>query len=141
MASELKKKVCLRLSWVPGLSNADSEKAVRDCTKRKQQYGAATKGANDTKRCLFMKTITVSSHLILNDMQGYVQGNIVIHLTSSRIMLRGIYLSKHCESEWNATGQLKSDHDFTDKEKASARCLALSINRELTNNGNELPLV
>lgn len=125
----------------PDYRNADPEEAVNDFKKRIQQYEVASETVDDTEQCSFIKIINVGRQLILNDIQGYVQGKIVSYLLNSHIMARSIYLSRHGESKWNVTGQLGGDPDLTDSGKAYARCLANFIDSEFTKKGAELPLV
>lgn len=125
----------------PDYRNIDPEEAVMDFKRRIQQYDRANETVDDAEGCSYIKVINVGKQLILNDIQGYVQGKIVSYLLNSHIMPRCIYLSRHGESQWNVTGQLGGDPNLTDRGQAYAKCLASFIRSEFTEKGSDLPLV
>lgn len=125
----------------PDYKDCDPEEAASDFRNRIQKYDAANESISDDEQCSYIKIINVGKQLILNDIQGFVQGKIVSFLLNSHIMPRSIYLSRHGESEWNVSGQLGGDPELTDRGKAYAKLLSKFMYSEFTENGKELPPV
>lgn len=125
----------------PDYRDRDPEEAANDFKKRIQLYDRANETVLDREHCSYIKIVNVGRQLILNDIQGFVQGKIVSFLLNSHIMPRSIYLSRHGESEWNVTGQLGGDPNLTPRGRKYSKCLADFMESEFTKQGKDLPAV
>lgn len=125
----------------PDYRGLDPEVAVTDFKNRIQKYDRANETIEEDEKCSYIKIFNVGRQIVLNEIQGFVQGKIVSFLLNSHIMPRSIYLSRHGESEWNVTGQLGGDPNLTSRGKAYAVQLSSFMKGEFTEQGRELPLV
>lgn len=125
----------------PDYKDASPEEAVRDFKKRLEYYGKASETVTEKEGLSYIKIVNVGRQIILNDIQGYVQGKIVSYLLNTHIMSRNIYLSRHGESQWNVSGQLGGDPDLTSRGRLYAERLAQFMKQQFTDKGRDLPAV
>ncbi|KAA8497667.1 6-phosphofructo-2-kinase/fructose-2,6-bisphosphatase 4 [Porphyridium purpureum] len=125
----------------PDYAHASAEDAVADFKRRIAHYEEVYETLDADEDCAYIKSVNVSSQLILNDIQGYLPGKIAAFLLSANISPRCLYLSRHGESEWNRSGQLGGDPPLTTRGRIYSIRLAEFMASEFTNKGKDLPLV
>ncbi|EGV66335.1 Fructose-2,6-bisphosphatase [Yamadazyma tenuis] len=101
----------------PDYIDKDSEFALSDFTKRIEYYKDIyqTLDASVDKNLSFIKLINVSSHVILNRIESYLESRIVYYVMNLHIKPRSIWLSRHGESEYNLTGQIGGDANLSER--------------------------
>ncbi len=111
----------------PDYAGVDAEAAVADFRQRIQHYERAYEPI-DSDHVSYIKVIDVGRQLVVNRINGYVQGRLVSFLMNLHIEPRRIFLTRHGESQFNTVGRLGGDSDITTAGQTYARALAIKVN-------------
>lgn len=101
----------------PDYANKDEEFALQDFKQRIEYYRDVyeTMDSETDQNLSFIKLINVSSHVILNRIESYLESRIVYYVMNLHIKPRCIWLSRHGESEYNLTGQIGGDANLSER--------------------------
>ncbi|EGG17643.1 Fructose-6-phosphate-2-kinase/fructose-2 [Cavenderia fasciculata] len=110
----------------PDYQGADSAKAVQDFRERIKHYNKVyeTVEGNDLQ---YIKLFDVGKKIEVNNITGYIPSRIVFFLMNLHIHNRPIWLTRHGESEFNATNKIGGDSDLTERGDNYAHQLAVWI--------------
>ena len=126
---------------------------VEDYRKRVQHYQkvyepVASGGDEDHEReYSYIKCIDHGKQIVMNKIEGYMPGRIAqwitncchCHWTTSK----KLYLSRHGQSQYNATGRIGGDSDLTDMGERYALALADFADKNIrvdSSTGSQIPV-
>ncbi|VEU23679.1 DEKNAAC104951 [Brettanomyces naardenensis] len=84
----------------------------------------------------FIKLLNLSSDLLINRIQSYLQSRIVFYIVNLHVKPRYIWLSRHGESQYNLEGKIGGDADLSERGWKYARKLKDMVNEYIPNNEN-----
>eukprot|EP00794_Sanderia_malayensis_P016849 gene16850-18548_t len=90
--------------FTPDYTNVDSEKAIEDFKERIKHYEAAYEPLseyNEESDLSFLKIINAGRQFFVNNVDGYLQSQVVYYLMNIHILPRSIYLTTHGECKHN----------------------------------------
>ncbi|MEZ4219756.1 MAG: 6-phosphofructo-2-kinase/fructose-2,6-bisphosphatase [Polyangiaceae bacterium] len=107
----------------PDYHDMDPDAAVADFRERIAQYERTYVPVDDEDRC-YVKLIDVGRKVVVNRMQGYLGARLVFFLMNLHPGRRKLWLTRHGESEFNATGRIGGDPDLSERGRIYAQSLA-----------------
>lgn len=108
----------------PDYRGQDPEAAAQDFRNRIRNYEKVYETIDEDEKTLtYVKLIDVGSHVIINQIQDYLQSRVVYYLMNLHIRPRSIWLSRHGESQYNLEGQIGGDADLSSRGEAYAHAL------------------
>lgn len=101
----------------PDYVDLDSEYATNDFLGRIKQYEKyyETMDLAADADLTFIKLVNVTSQIIVNRIESYLELRIVYYVMNLHIKPRSIWLSRHGESQYNLTGQIGGDLDLSER--------------------------
>lgn len=96
----------------PDYVGQDPEEAAKDFMARIKKYEEVYETLDDPA-LTYVKVINVSTQVVINRIQSYLQSRIVYYVMNLHIKRRCIWLSRHGESEYNLTGKLGGDSSLS----------------------------
>ncbi|KAL6717327.1 Fructose-2,6-bisphosphatase [Lecanora helva] len=113
----------------PDYKGQDPEDAARDFRNRIRNYEKVYETIDeDEKDLTYVKLIDVGEHVIINQIQDYLQSRVVYYLMNLHIRPRSIWLSRHGESEYNLEGKIGGDANLSQRGELYARALPDLVN-------------
>lgn len=106
----------------PDYVGQDPEEAAKDFMERIHKYEEVYETLDDPS-LTYVKVINVSTQVIINRIQSYLQSRIVYYVMNLHIKRRCIWLSRHGESEYNLTGKLGGDSNLSSRGQLYAQKL------------------
>jgi len=123
----------------PDYVGQDPEAAAQDFRNRIRNYEKVYQTIDEDEMDLtYVKLINVGKHVIINQIQDYLQSRVVYYLMNLHIKPRSIWLSRHGESNYNLSGKIGGDANISSRGEAYARALpglvkqSVSDGRQLT---------
>lgn len=108
----------------PDYLGQDPETAAQDFRNRIRNYEKVYETIDeDEKELTFVKLIDVGQHVIINQIQDYLQSRVVYYLMNLHIRPRSIWLSRHGESEYNLEGKIGGDANISARGELYAQTL------------------
>lgn len=101
----------------PDYKEVDLDTATLDFLQRISQYerNYQTLNVEDDGALTFIKLVNVSSQIIVNRIESYLESRIVYYVMNLHIKPRSIWLLRHGESEYNLTGQIGGDSNLSER--------------------------
>lgn len=101
----------------PDYVNVESDVATEDFLGRIRQYEKTyeTLDVKNDADLTFIKLVNVSSQIIVNRIESYLESRIVYYVMNLHIKPRSIWLLRHGESEYNLTGQIGGDSNLSER--------------------------
>jgi len=122
----------------PDYKGLDPETAAQDFRNRIRNYEKVYQTIDEEESDLtYVKIMNVSSQVIINRIQDYLQSRVVYYLMNLHIKPRSIWLSRHGESEYNLLGRIGGDADLSERGKEYARKLPDLVRQSV---GDDRPL-
>lgn len=106
----------------PDYVGQDPEEAAKDFMERIKKYEEVYETLDD-QALTYVKIINVSTQVVINRIQSYLQSRIVYYVMNLHIKRRCIWLSRHGESEYNLTGKLGGDSSLSPRGQLYAEKL------------------
>lgn len=106
----------------PDYVGQDPEDAAKDFMARIKKYEEVYETLDD-QALTYVKVINVSTQVVINRIQSYLQSRIVYYVMNLHIKRRCIWLSRHGESEYNLTGKLGGDSSLSSRGQLYAQKL------------------
>lgn len=106
----------------PDYIGQDPEDAAKDFMMRIKKYEEVYEPLDDPNQT-YVKVINVSTQVVINRIQSYLQSRIVYYVMNLHIKRRCIWLSRHGESEYNLTGKLGGDSNLSPRGQLYAQKL------------------
>ncbi|KAE9988421.1 hypothetical protein EG328_011181 [Venturia inaequalis] len=108
----------------PDYKGQDPEEAAADFRDRIRNYEKVYQTIDeDEADYTYVKLINVGKHVIINQIQDYLQSRVVYYLMNLHIKPRSIWLSRHGESNYNLSGQIGGDADISPRGEMYAKRL------------------
>jgi 6-phosphofructo-2-kinase/fructose-2,6-biphosphatase 2 len=108
----------------PDYVGQDPEEAAQDFRNRIRNYEKVYQTIDeDEADYTYVKLINVGKHVIINQIQDYLQSRVVYYLMNLHIKPRSIWLSRHGESMYNLSGQIGGDADISPRGEMYAKRL------------------
>jgi len=108
----------------PDYVGQDPEAAAQDFRNRIRNYEKVYQTIDEDEMDLtYVKLINVGKHVIINQIQDYLQSRVVYYLMNLHIKPRSIWLSRHGESNYNLSGKIGGDANISSRGEAYARAL------------------
>ncbi|KAJ3184285.1 hypothetical protein HDU87_005132 [Geranomyces variabilis] len=115
----------------PDYKNMPPELAMRDFLARTANYEKAYETISQEEEeqddLGFIKLINVGKKIIAHNVHGYLESQCVFYLMQMHIKPRTIWLTRHGESEYNASGKIGGDPPLTPLGRRYAAALAKFI--------------
>ncbi|KAJ3148643.1 hypothetical protein HDU86_007398 [Geranomyces michiganensis] len=137
----------------PDYKNMPPELAMRDFLARTANYERAyetiSQEEEEQDELGFIKLINVGKKIIAHNVHGYLESQCVFYLMQMHIKPRTIWLTRHGESEYNASGKIGGDPPLTPLGRRYAAALAkfirqahppASLSRSNTQSSNSLAI-
>lgn len=101
----------------PDYAGVDADAATSDFLDRITKYerNYQTLNVEEDGDLTFIKLINVSSHIIVNRIESYLESRIVYYVMNLHIKPRCIWLLRHGESEYNLTGKIGGDSNLSER--------------------------
>ncbi len=106
----------------PDYKGEDPEFAVQDFLKRIEKYEEVYETINNPD-LTYVKIKNVSSQVLINRIESYLESRIVYYLMNLHIKPRCIWLSRHGESMFNLSGQIGGDADLSPRGQQYSKML------------------
>jgi len=112
------------------LDIGDKDQVVDDFKKRIEHYVEQYQSLDEglEPHLSFMKIFNGGRKVSVYQHEGHIQSRIVYFLMNLHLQHRTIYLCRHGQSEYNASGRLGGDSDITECGREYSRKLAAYIN-------------
>ncbi|EON67995.1 fructose-2,6-bisphosphatase [Coniosporium apollinis CBS 100218] len=108
----------------PDYVGQDPESAAQDFRNRIRNYERVYQTIDEDEFDLtYVKLIDVGKHVIINQIQDYLQSRVVYYLMNLHIRPRSIWLSRHGESQYNLNGKIGGDAELSERGEMYARAL------------------
>jgi broad specificity phosphatase PhoE/predicted kinase len=107
----------------PDYEGAEPESAVRDFRRRISFYEKTYQAVEDDEGS-YVKLIDRHRKTVTHRIDGWIPARVVAFLTNLQISERPVLLTRHGESEFNATGLIGGDSSLTERGRAFAGRLA-----------------
>ena len=107
----------------PDYEGVPEEEAVRDFRMRIAHYESAYEEVEEDEG-RFVKIVDVGRTLVLHKIEGYLLARVVHFLLNLHVQPRGVWLTRHGESEFNVLGRIGGDSPLSEAGRAYARTLA-----------------
>ncbi len=107
----------------PDYEGMGSEEAVRDFRARIALYERAYATVDDDEGS-YVKVIDRHETMIVHRVDGWIPARVVGFLTNLQVTERPVLLTRHGESEFNASGKIGGDSALTARGRAFSRRLA-----------------
>jgi 6-phosphofructo-2-kinase len=123
----IEQNVRLKLSG-PDYKDMDPDKAINDFLARLHNYEKAYEPIGDEEEkdddFQYIKMIDVGRKVVCYNIQGFLAGQAVFFLLNFNLAERQIWITRHGESEDNATGRIGGDAHLTPRGRKFGRALA-----------------
>ncbi|QPG73027.1 hypothetical protein FOA43_000331 [Brettanomyces nanus] len=86
--------------------------------------------------CTFIKVLNLSSEILINRIESYLQSRIVYYVMNLHVKPRYIWLSRHGESQYNLEGKIGGDADLSERGWKYARRLKDMAEKYIPNHGS-----
>lgn len=102
---------------LPDYQNVPLDAATKDFLGRISQYERTyeTMDVAHDKELTFIKLVNVSSQIIVNRIESYLELRIVYYVMNLHIKPRSIWLLRHGELQYNLTGQIGGDSNLSER--------------------------
>jgi broad specificity phosphatase PhoE/predicted kinase len=107
----------------PDYEGVPEEEAVRDFRMRIAHYESAYEEVEEDEG-RFVKIVDVGRTMVLHKIEGYLLARVVHFLLNLHVQPRGVWLTRHGESEFNVLGRIGGDAPLSEAGRAYARTLA-----------------
>ncbi|XP_065072098.1 6-phosphofructo-2-kinase/fructose-2,6-bisphosphatase 2-like isoform X1 [Rhopilema esculentum] len=123
--------------FTPDYTNIDSDRAIEDFKERIKHYEAVYEPLSDNMEgegCFsFIKIINAGVQFLVNNVDGYLQSQVVYYLMNIHILPRSIYLTTHGECNHNLECEVGGNSSLAENGTKFSKALAEFVKDEKIN--------
>jgi broad specificity phosphatase PhoE/predicted kinase len=110
----------------PDYASVAEPQALADFRARIAHYASVYEPLGEDEGS-FLRHVDRGRQVVIQEVNGYVQGRIVFFLTNLQVSKRPVWITRHGESEWNVLGRIGGDSPLSPRGLVYAQNLAAHV--------------